>query len=447
MKPTKKKPGKKSSGRQLAVEALLRVEQNQSWSNLTLDHMLEQSGLDSREGALATALFYGTLERRLTLDACVAAHSQLALAKIAPAVRQILRISLYQLLYMDKIPAHSAVDEGVQLTKTMGLARASGFVNGVLRAFLRADCQIPMPEGPVERLSVQYATPVPLVQLWLDSYGPVVTESVLQASLGRPPVHIRVNTLKTTAEDLQKKLAEQSVEATLHPTVPQCLSVSGQGAIYKLPAYAQGLFHVQDAASQLCVLALDAAPGMRVLDTCAAPGGKAFTMAQYMANQGTLIAAELHPRRVSLMEKQAARLGITCLTGQERDMTIPHPDLTADGLFDRVLCDVPCSGLGVIRRKPEIKYKDLAEFAHLPDIQYKILCQAAQYCKPGGRLVYSTCTLNPAENSAVTQQFLHTHPQFAPAPLPDLLGGDWEYTLTGDHDGDHFYVAAFTPKE
>ena len=438
----KTKKNKRKTGRQIAVEALLRVEQNNAWSNLTLDHMLEEAGLDSREGALGTALFYGTLERRLTLDACIAAHSQLALSKISPVVGHILRISLYQLLYMDKIPAHSAVDEGVGLTKTLGLGRASGFVNGILRAFLRTSCEIPLPQEPAARLSVQYSAPEPLVQLWLNSYGAAVTESVLQSSLGRPPVHIRVNTLRTTTEQLRDALMEQGAEAEIHPVIPDCLSLSGQRAVYKLPAYQQGLFHVQDAASQLCVLALAVQPGMRVLDTCAAPGGKAFTIAQYVDNRGDLVAAELHPRRVVLMERQAQRLGISCLTGQERDMSVPHEDL---GLFDRVLCDVPCSGLGVIRRKPEIKYKDLAEFALLPEMQYKILHSASHYCKPGGRLVYSTCTLNPAENEAVTHRFLQEHPHYAPAPLPELLGGGWERSLTGEFDGDNFYLAAFTP--
>lgn len=431
------------SGRQMAVETLLRVEKRGAWSNLALDSMLDQNGRDARESALAAALLYGVLERKITLDACIAAHSKSKLEKLSPVVKNVLRVTMYQLLYMDKVPDHAAVDEGVELIKALRMAKASGFVNGVLRSFLRSGKAIPLPSDPLERMSVEYSAPLPLVTLWMESYGTEKAEEILAASLGRPPVYLRVNTLKTNTAALAALLNEQGVEAVENEALPDCLILSGQGPIQKLPVFKEGLFHIQDLSSQLCVMALDPQPGMEVLDACAAPGGKSFTTAQYMKGEGTLVSTELHGKRVGLMERQAQRMGIANMRCMQADMTVYNPEL---GQFDRVLCDVPCSGLGVIRRKPEIKYKPLEEFDGLSKIQYKILSTASQYCKSGGRLLYSTCTLNPVENIQVAERFLQEHPEFEAASLPELLGGGWERTLTGPPGGDGFYMAAFQKK-
>jgi 16S rRNA (cytosine967-C5)-methyltransferase len=436
------------SARQIAVETLLRVGEGGAWSNRTLDALIEKNGLSRRDGALATALTYGVLERRLTLDACIAAHSKTRPEKLSPVVREILRVTVYQLLYLEKIPDHAAVDEAVELAKTLRMAKAAGFVNGVLRSFLRAGKEIPLPVEPEEeQLAVMYSVPAPLIRLWQQSYGAARTGAILEAGLVPAPLYLRVNTLRTTASALVERLAGEGVEAAVSDFLPACVVVSGQGALHKMKAYEDGLFHIQDSSSQLCALALGVAPGMAVLDACAAPGGKAFILAQEMENTGRLVATELHSQRVALMEKQAKRLGITNLTARQADMTSPPPDL---GVFDRILVDAPCSGLGVMRRKPEIKYKPLEEFAELPEIQYRILCAASHYLQGGGKLLYATCTLHPPENEEVVARFLREHPGFAPSPLPAILnpdGKDWQRTLTAERSGDHFYMALLERKQ
>lgn len=431
--------------RHIAVEALLKVTEKGAYSNLTLDSLILKYDLDSRDASFAGAVFYGVLERMVTLDACIAPHSKIPVEKLSPAVLQVLRAGIYQMLYMDSVPDSAAVNESVNLIKKLRKAQASGFVNGVLRSFLRSDKKIPVPKGPLcARLSVEYACPELLVKLWLDGYGEEATRRILAASLGRPPLYLRVNTLLITPEELISRLSAHGVEAQNVSGVPNCISVNKTGAIAKLPEYRRGFYHVQDISSQLAVQALEAAPGMRVLDCCSAPGGKAFTLFQLMEGKGEIIATDLHQHRVQLIGERAKQMKLAGISARVSDMTVFDETL---GSFDRVLCDVPCSGLGVIRRKPEIKYKQFADFEELPKLQYKILETASQYCKAGGRLVYSTCTLNPVENQAVTEKFLQAHPAFEKAVLPELLGGDYCHTMLGQRDSDGFFVAAFTKKE
>ncbi|MDR2932529.1 MAG: 16S rRNA (cytosine(967)-C(5))-methyltransferase RsmB [Oscillospiraceae bacterium] len=432
------------SARQITAEALLRVERSQSWSNLTLDSAVHAGTLDARDEAFVGALFYGVLERLITLDTCIAAHARQKPADLTDTVRIILRMTVYQLLYMDSVPDYAAVDEAVELARKMRAARAAGFINAVLRAFIKGGKRVPAPRLPLEkRLSIEFSVGQALIRLWLDSYGYDKTLEILRASLGRPPVYIRTNTLKTTRDKLLAQLREEGVTAVADDMLPECIVLSGQGALGRLSSFMQGLFHVQDKSSQLCCLALEAGPGMRVLDTCAAPGGKSFTLAQIMEGRGELVSAELHEQRAARMAEQAIVMWANNMKVVHADMGKEHPGL---GKFDRVLCDVPCSGFGVIRRKPEIRYKDLEDFSHIANIQYKILSAASQYCKEGARLIYSTCTLNPAENEAVAARFLEEYKAFAPAPLPDVLGGAPERTLTGEFGGDCFFMAAFERK-
>lgn len=436
--------------RQISIEALMQVAQRGAWSNIALDHLLQKYDLERRDSSFVGALFYGVLERMVTLDACIAAHIRQPLEKLSPAVLATLRAGIYQLLYMDGVPDHAAVAESVEVIKHLRKAQAAGFVNGVLRSFLRSGKQIPIPSAPpAAALSVEFSCPQPLVELWLAGYGEPATRRILAGSLGRPPLYLRVNTQLITPLELTERLAAHGIAVIADPDLAACLLIADTGAVAGLPEYRRGFFHVQDKSSQLCAAALDAQPGMRVLDACSAPGGKAFTLMQLMQGRGEIVAADLHAHRTKLIAERAKAMklagspplgGIHTVTA---DMAVHDPGL---GLFDRVLCDAPCSGLGVIRRKPEIKFKPPEEFAKLPAVQYKILENTAQYCQAGGMLLYSTCTLNPAENEAVADRFSQAHPEFVHGALPELLGGGHRRTILDELDADGFFLAVWRRK-
>ena len=417
-----------------AAQALLRLDAANAYSNLVIDALISRNGLDARDGAFASALFYAALERMLTIDHILRAHCTIPLEQIEKPVLAALRLGICQLLYLDGVDDYAAVSESVNLVKALGRPRASGFVNGVLRSFLRAGKQIPPAAGDrAEQLSVKYACPSWLVRIWLESYGEQAALRVLEGSLGRPPVYLRANTCRCSAEQLAAMLREQGVQAQADPELEGCVALQGKAPIEQLPGFAQGLFHVQDRASQLCAAALGAQPGERVLDVCSAPGGKTFTIAERMQNRGEVVARDLHEKRAGLVRRGARRLGLEIVDAKAGDACVFDPAL---GGFDRVLCDVPCSGFGIIRRKPEIKYKTLESIQNLPEIQYKILQTSSQYLHGGGRLVYSTCTLLPAENEAVVKRFLEGNAGFS---LED------QHTYTGEQtDTDGFFVAVLT---
>jgi 16S rRNA (cytosine967-C5)-methyltransferase len=411
--------------RQIAVTALCKMDDKASWSNLVLEGMY--GDLDERGRALASALFYGVLSRKITLDACIAAHSKIPVWKIDSSVRIILRCALYQILHMDSIPEHAAIDSAVTLTRKMRKASASGFVNAVLRSFLRGGKNIPATE-----LHVEYSCDAKLAQILVDTYGEETARVILADSLEPPPTFLRVNKLKTTDTEMINLLWKRGVEAHFDDKLLHCLVTRSAGALHSLPEFTQGLCHVQDRSSQLCANMLAAKPGERVLDVCAAPGGKSFVLAQTMRNTGDLVCCDLHEHRIRLIEKRMQELGITNIRTLVFNMSEPHPEL---GFFDKVLCDVPCSGYGVMRRRPEIKYKSPANFADLPALQYKLLETSSNYCKQGALLLYSTCTLNPDENDAVADKFLAGNPGFT-----QLMR---KLTMPGEHGGDGFFTALF----
>ena len=420
--------------RQIAAEALLELQNKNAWSNLTLNQKICQYKLEGRDIAFFSMLFYGVLERLITLDACIAAHSKTPVKKLSKEVLVSLRTGIYQLLYMNSVPDHAAVAESVELVKKLRKAQAAGFVNGVMRSFLRGEKKIPVPKGPLQkRLSVEYACPEEIVELWLESYGEDFTKKTLGQSLGRPPVYIRANTLRVSMDKLASLLSSRGVTAVPDGELENCLAIEKFGAVYDLPEFQSGLFHVQDKSSQICALSLNAAGCTRVLDACAAPGGKSFTVAQIMGGKGEIVSCDVHPARVGLISKRADEMGLWNISARVADSAVFDEKL---GLFDRVLCDVPCSGLGVIRRKPEIKMKGVSEFASLPDLQYNILENTSRYVKPGGRIVYSTCTLNPNENELVAERFAVNHPLF-------LKSGEF-VTTPLENGSDGFFIAAFT---
>ena len=437
----------KNSPRQKAFEILLKIHLSDAYSNLVLDTYLKKDDMSSRDRAFVSALVYGVCERQLTLDFNLSRYLKQPIKKLKPEVLISLRLGAYQLLFMDKIPPSAAINESVNLTKANKAAFASGLVNAVLRNISRNGLLLP-DEKDANYLSVKYSCPQWLIDMWTDAYGRENTEDILRCSLGEVPVYIRVNTLKTDADSLISLLKDDGVEAEKCDSISDALILRKQGSIENLQAFESGLFHVQDLSSQLCCKVLDAKPGDTVLDVCSAPGGKAFTISQYMNDKGSLTACDIYDSRVNLIKDGASRLGISCVRPQTSDATQFNDQLP---LFDKVLCDAPCSGLGIIRRKPEIKYKSAQDIDKLHNLQYLILCITSKYVKKQGTLVYSTCSLNPDENIDVCRKFLSDNKDFELCDISDF--GDFgiiqDKTLTvipSKKDSDGFFIAKFVRK-
>lgn len=426
-----------SSPRRLAVEALIRLEQD-GYSNLVLDSVLEKSGMEERDKAFASALFYGTGERLVTLDFCLNQFLKKPVAKLDPPVRNILRTGLYQMRYM-KVPTPAAVNESVKLTRQMGKTSAAGMVNAVLRRSGELNLETISWPNLYTKWSVEYSVALPLVEL-LGKIYKERTPEILAGSFSAQNTAIRVNTLKITREGLMKKLEEEGFSSRLGP-VENSLLVSFRGSPAKTKAFREGLFHVQGLPSQMAALSLDVHPGQKAADLCAAPGGKSALLAQEMENKGTLFSRDLAPNRVPLIRRQLERLGITCAQVAQGDACL-H-DSALEGM-DRVLCDVPCSGLGIMAKKPDIRYKKLEDLENLLQVQGKILENGASYLKSGGRLVYSTCTILPQENQDRIKAFLEKNPDFHLVET-SLPGGEdtgaGTLFLPGKDNPDGFFIA------
>ncbi len=433
------------------VQALAELHRLGGYSNIVLDELLHTVAMSDADRALASRLFYGVLERRLTVDYVLSQHSRMPLKKLHPVVRETLRVAVYQLLYMDKIPVSAAVNEAVSGVRKLKQGHASGFVNGVLRGIVRQKDSLwaNLPDGD-EGLAVRYSCPAELIAFWREAYGTERLQSLLEAQNEAPPAYVRVNTLCTTDAAFAERLEKIGVEYRTFADLPHCFLLKNGYLLNKLATEDKKCYYYQDKASQWACAALDAQAGDTVADLCAAPGGKSFTVAQYMNNTGRVLASDLYPAKCETMERRAAELGITVLDTVARDASKPVP-AALRGTFDRVLCDVPCSGYGVIRRKPEIRYKPLAECADLPALQYAILERGAELVKSGGVLQYSTCTLNPAENEQVVERFLREYPEFAPRVLPleacfAAAGLSPSHTITlfpPVHGTDGFFIAGF----
>lgn len=397
--------------RRLAFLLLNRIERGGAYSNLTLDSALQKSGASPASRAFVTALVYGVLERRLTLDYLLSERLAKPLKKLRPEVLTVLRMGAYQLCFMDRIPAAAAVSESVALVRRLGCAYACGLVNSVLRKAGERGLHYPETGDRVYGLSVRFSCPEPLVRHFIRDYGIEDTEGFLHNSLERPRLTARVNTLRTTPAALIERLAREGVTASVCDEAPACLELHGAGSLRRLASFKEGLFHIQDPACVKVCEALSPEPDTVFMDVCAAPGGKSFTAAQMMGNRGRVLAFDASEERLSLIRRGAERLGIRILSAAAADASVSDPGFF--GSADRVLCDVPCSGLGMIGKKPEIRYKDLAEIDNLPSLQYNILRNAAKYVKSGGLLAYSTCTLSRAENDAVCERFLKENSGFA----------------------------------
>jgi 16S rRNA (cytosine967-C5)-methyltransferase len=423
--------------RYLAVKLLDKTFGSGSYSNLQLDSGLKGSDLDERGRKLCSAIYYGVIERRLTLDHIIGGLSSRPIEKLDSIVLNILRCGVYQTMYMDSVPDNAAVNESVALAKKFRKTSASGMVNAVLRNFIRGGKEIKLPKDAVKAASVKYSAPVELVRSLTDDYGREVAENFLSQSLEKNVTYIRRNHLRCTEEELFAALG--GIEAEM--LNEQSFAVQS-GDVTATEAFKNGFFHVQGLASQLCCQALAPDENDTVLDICAAPGGKTFTMAELMNGRGQIYAFDLHEKRAELIRKGAERLGLTNIRAAAGDATKLNPELPK---FTKILCDVPCSGLGVIGTKPEIKYKDISDFAGLPDIQYKIVCNALNYLEVGGTLVYSTCTVRKAENEAVCERLLSEHTELEAVPLPEMLGESFGTmaTLMPPKFGSGFFISKF----
>jgi len=427
--------GKVNPAREAAHASLMKIKSGK-YSNLEVNSTLTKAELSGPDRGLYTALVYGVWERIMTLDAVIKKYSRTPLEKIDPEALAALRMGIYQLSFMDKIPDHAAVDESV----TLAGKRAGGFVNALLRSFLRDKKELPLPkEGSVEYLSLAYSVPEELCGRFVKWFGYETARSIFEAFLESEKITLHVNTLKISVDEACERLrAKKSV------LVPDCVLTESFEGISE--GIEQGLWFVQDEASALCAHVLGAKAGETVIDTCACPGGKSFAVALNMKNEGTIRSYDIHENKLPLINKGAEKLGIRIITTEKRDAR--KPDEALFEAADRVLCDVPCSGLGVIGKKPDIKYKDISSIDNLPAIQYDVLCGAAKYVKRGGTLVYSTCTLNPEENFEVCKKFLENNGEFALEPFTWAKGEcAGSLTLMPHSDGtDGFYICKMKRK-
>ena len=438
------------SAREAAMLTLTACDRQGAWSEGHLKRILKERALDRRDAALATRLCFGVLQTRMTLDWYLEQRCTGGLKKLEPKVLSILRISLYQILYMDKIPPSAAVNEGVQLTKQhCRNPRAAGMINGVLRGILR-DMPLPLPQGrdDLETLSLQTSHPRWLVEEFAQELGMDGVQAWLNADNDQPPTTAQVNTCLCSMEQAMAELEQDGVEVTRHPWLTGCLLLAGTGDLERLSSYQKGHFYIQDAAARLAVTAAQIQPGQRVLDCCAAPGGKSFAAGMDMNNQGEIISCDIHVHKIKLLQAGANRLGLTILEAQLQSAAQRRQDWVEG--FDTVLVDVPCSGLGIIRKKPDIRYKDPKPLDGLPKVQKEIVDNCAAYVRPGGVMIYATCTLRAKENQDVVTWFLKRHPEFTLEAFDLPHWGRQEGMMTfwpHIHHTDGFFVARLRKKE
>ena len=433
--------------RETALNALIACRKSGAWSNGVLKEYIQRDRLDSRDAALATRLCYGVLQNRQKLDFYLQQLLTGKLKDLHPVVRDILHLGLYQIYELDKIPDSAAVNESVALTKKYQKnPKAGGLVNGVLRNAVRTQGQLKQPTSYADR----YSHPDELISLLKANLPKGKLEPMLIADNAAPQTVVQVNTLRISTSKLVERLEQEKVKAEPHAWMTDCLVLSGTGSIENLPSFKEGLFYVQDPAAKLSVLCAKLPKEeIRVLDCCSAPGGKSFAAAIAMDGKGVITSCDIHAHKTGLIENGAARLGLTNITARQQDASQIVPEWI--GAMDVVIADVPCSGLGIIRKKPDIRYKDLKELKQLPDLQKRILETQAAYVKPGGVLLYSTCTVLKAENEEVVQGFLEQHSEYSlePLELPEVFPKNETGMLTlipGEYDTDGFFICRLRRK-
>jgi 16S rRNA (cytosine967-C5)-methyltransferase len=443
---------KKTDVRQSATEILLKVDSRKAYANLLLDHVLRHAAIVERDRALLTELVYGTLRWRGKIDALLKLYLNRSLTDADPFIRNLLRVTLYQLLFLDKVPDYAAVHEAVELAKAHGGHKVAGFVNAVLRSFLRekdkvADARRANDWKTV--LAIEHSHPPWLINKWLDYLGREETEALMRANNEIAPLVLRVNSCKSTREALLALLLKSGVSAVGTRWSPVGIWVKSGAPVEQLPGFQEGFFQVQGEASQLVCYLLSPQKGERILDACAAPGGKATHIAELMADNGEVIALDKSKKGIEKIRENGARLGLVSLCATISDASHQLP-VELRGPYDRILVDAPCSGLGTLRSHPEIKWhRNESDIRRLGHLQKRIVDQVAHYLKTGGVLVYSTCTLTKDENEDIVDDFLEHHKEFvledAGSYLPEnarsLVRGRYLMALPQRHDTDGFFAA------
>lgn len=432
--------------RETALNALIACRKSGAWPNGALKEYIARDRLPPRDAALATRLCYGVLQNRNKLDFYLKQLLTGRLKDLHPVVRDILHLGLYQIYELDKVPESAAVNESVTLAKKYCKnPKAGALVNAVLRkAATKGTLQEPVSYAD------RYSHPDELISLLKANLPKGKLEPMLIADNAAPRTVVQVNALRISAEELAERLNREHVSARPHEWMPDCLVLSGTGSLEQLPAFREGLFYVQDPAAKLSVLCAGLPEtGGNALDCCAAPGGKSFAAAIAMGGKGSIVSCDIYPHKTALIENGAARLGLTNITARQQDASQVVPEWV--GAMDTVIADVPCSGLGIIRKKPDIRYKNLKELEDLPALQLKILETQASYVRPGGTLLYSTCTVLKRENEDVVSAFLAAHGEFTtePLPLPGVFSKNETGMLTlipGEYDTDGFFICRLRRK-
>ncbi|PIK94421.1 16S rRNA methyltransferase [Synechococcus sp. 60AY4M2] len=444
--------GAAMNARQLALLALQKIERHNAYADVVLEHLLAHSRLIPADCHLVSELVYGITRRRRTLDALIDCFARRPAHQQPLDLRLILYLGFYQLAFLDHIPPRAAIHTSVELARQVGLGSLTGVVNGILRAYQRQaldgaekdplkSLQDTLPTDPIQALGIRHSFPDWLVRLWWERLGPAETEQ-LCAWFNQPPhLDLRVNPLRADVDKVIQALAEAGIPASPIPEVPGALRLGQHaGDITALPGFAQGWWSVQDASAQQVVHYLDPQPGERVIDCCAAPGGKTTHMAEQMQDRGEIWALDRHPHRLRRLEENVQRLGLSSIRPLAIDLLSldaaaePPAPLPPWQSADRVLLDAPCSGLGTLHRHADARWRQTpAQIQELAHLQAQLLQVAARWLKPGGLLVYATCTLHPAENEAVIQSFLNRHPHWAAEGDPLLI---WPHR----QDRDGFFI-------
>ena len=426
--------------RKLVVDCLLKVEKS-GFSNLVLTSAIDSHNLSEQDKAFAAKLFYGTVERRLTLSYILQKQLSKPLSKMDKEVVAILQSGLYQILYMESVPDYAAINQAVGLCPVFKKTSAKGLVNAVLRKCKNFDIEKETFKDELTALSVKYSVDTDIVKIIKRDYGSQ-TEDILKGMFTTPKFTVKINTTKITEDKFRQLLTENAVEYK-EMSVAGALEIIHRGSVTAIPGFKEGYFYVQGITSQYAVSAAEIREGYDVLDLCAAPGGKSFAAAIALDNTGTVTSCDPNPPRLKLIEDGAARLGLTNITTVQNSGEVYNANLKK---YDVIICDVPCSGIGIIPKKPDLRYKSMADVKQLAQLQYNILSTAAGYLKEKGTIVYSTCTINKLENEQVVDKFLKENSNFElkkqHCPVENVLNSDEKVTFLSHLTGsDGFFVA------